>query len=58
MAPSKIEIAPCVEVEKKLNREAILLEIRSASKLVQDVLIKIDGEWTPIQLYEQSRVKE
>jgi len=33
------------EALKKLKEEAWRLEIRSASKLVQDILIKIDGEW-------------
>ena len=37
------------EAIKKLNQEAWRLEVRSgASKLVQDVLIKIDGEYLTI----------
>ena len=38
------------EAIKKLNQEAWSLEVRSgASKLVQDVLIKIDGYWDVIR---------
>ena len=42
----KIEAVSLEEAKEKLRAEAFRIEIRSgASKLVQDVMIKIDGEW-------------
>ena len=45
----QIEAESLDEAKKMLYDEAIRLELRSASKLVQDILIKIDGTWTPVQ---------
>ncbi len=45
----QIEADSLEEAKKKLNRAAIRLEVRSgASKLVQEVLIKVDGEYVSI----------
>lgn len=42
----KIEAESLEKAKEQLRKEAMRLEIRSgASKLVQDVLIKINGEW-------------
>ena len=35
------------EAKVKLHKEAFNLEFSSASKLVQDILISVDGEWIP-----------
>lgn len=35
------------EAKKKLHKEAFRLEFSSANKLVQDILISVDGEWIP-----------
>lgn len=43
-----IEADSLEEAKIKLHNEAIRLEIRTASKLVQDVMIKINGEWKNI----------
>ena len=41
------------EAEIKLHAEAWKIEIRSgASKLVQDILIKIDGEWVDAEVHK------
>ena len=41
-----IEADTLKEATKKLYSEALRLEFSSGSKLVQDILIKINGEWT------------
>lgn len=44
-----IDAETLAEAIKMIEDQAWKLEIRSgASKLVQDVLLKIDGKWTPI----------
>ena len=42
----EIEAGSLEEAKEKLRAEAFRIDIRSgASKLVQDIMIKIDGEW-------------
>ena len=36
------------EAKKAIHKEAFRLEFSTASKLVQDILILIDGEWKPV----------
>lgn len=43
-----IEAESLEEAKEQLDKEVFQLEFSTGSKLVQDVLIKIDGEWTQI----------
>ena len=46
----EIEAGSLEEAKEKLRAEALRIEFRSgASKLVQDIMIKIDGEWVNVQ---------
>jgi len=39
-----------LEARAKLRQKAIRVDIRSGSKLVQDIMIRRDGEWVPVSV--------
>ena len=43
-----IEAESLEKAKEQLHKEAFRLEFSTGSKLVQDILIKIDGEWVQI----------
>jgi hypothetical protein len=43
-----IEAKTLAEAKNKVGREALMLDMQSANKIVQKIEIEVDGEWQSI----------